>query len=106
MKRKTKIAIAAGVALAAIGTGVGVATATFNDTEAPIIGTAYEEATKAALAHVGEGRVTETEAGDEDGAYEVEITRNDGTQVDVHLDAAFNVIGTKSDGKNDDADGS
>ena len=49
-------------------------------------------------AHTGGGKVTETEAGDEEGAYEVEVTRADGSQVDVHLDKAFNVISQAGDG--------
>ena len=43
----------------------------------------------------GGGKVTGTEAGDEEGAYEVEVTRADGSQVDVHLDKAFNVISSE-----------
>jgi hypothetical protein len=54
--------------------------------------------------------VTETEVGDEEGAYEVEVTRADGSQVDVHLDKDFNVLGAAADedgsgeneGSNDD----
>ena len=42
--------------------------------------------------------MTETEAGDEEGAYEVEVTRADGSQVDVHLDKGFNVINQAGDG--------
>ena len=41
--------------------------------------------------------MTGTEVNDEEGAYEVEVTRADGSQVDVHLDSAFKVIGDKSD---------
>ena len=54
-------------------------------------------ASAAALEHTGGGKVTETEAGDEEGAYEVEVTRADGTQVDVHLDEDFNVLGSVGD---------
>jgi hypothetical protein len=41
----------------------------------PITGDALERASSAALEYIGEGRVTETEVGDEEGYYEVEITR-------------------------------
>ena len=51
--------------------------------------------------HTGGGKVTGTEAGDEEGAYEVEVTRADGSQVDVHLDSRFNVIGAKDDSEQD-----
>lgn len=39
----------------------------------------------------------ETEAGDEEGAYEVEVTPPDGSQVDIHLDKGFNVISQADD---------
>ena len=60
-----------------------------------------QRASSAALAYTGGGRVTEPEAGDEEGAYEVEVTRADGSQVDVHLDEDFNVLGTKADHEDD-----
>lgn len=63
----------------------------------PITGTALQQASAAALQYIGEGRVTETEVGDEEGYYEVEITRPDGRQVDVHLDEAFKVLGHEDD---------
>jgi uncharacterized membrane protein YkoI len=63
----------------------------------PITGDALEQASAAALEYIGEGRVTETEVGDEEGYYEVEITRGSGRQVDVHLDEAFNVLGHEDD---------
>ena len=53
--------------------------------------------TAAALAHTGGGRVTETEVGDEESYYEVEVTLADGSQVDVQLDREFNVVGSESD---------
>ena len=49
--------------------------------------------------------MTETEAGDEEGAYEVEVTRADGSQVDVHLDTDFTVIGQEDDGDGEDERG-
>ena len=45
--------------------------------------------------------MTETEVGDEEGAYEVEVTRADGSQVDVHLDEDFTVLGSERDGESD-----
>jgi uncharacterized membrane protein YkoI len=62
------------------------------EVDVPIAGTPLEIASAAALEHLGEGRVTETEIGDEDGFYEVEITLDNGDEVDVHLDADFNVL--------------
>ena len=95
--------MAAGVAgvLALGGAGIAVATGS-DDNEQPITGSALEHASAAALAHTGEGRVTETEVGDEDSYYEVEVTLDDGSQVDVQLDEDFNVVETKQDEENED----
>jgi uncharacterized membrane protein YkoI len=71
-----------------------------NATEQPITGSALDQAKQAALAHV-DGRVTGTEVDDEQGYYEVEVTRPDGTQVDVHLDRDLHVLGTEGDGTGD-----
>lgn len=84
------LALAAVTARIAIGAGG-------RDDERPIEGAALARAATAALAHTGSGRVTETEAGDEDGFYEVEVTLADGSQVDVHLDRDFGILGDESD---------
>ena len=78
-----------------------------DDNEQAITGTALEQASAAALAHTGGGRVTETEAGDEESYYEVEVTLDDGSQVDVQLDEHFDVVGDEADDEsgNDDAGG-
>ncbi len=65
--------------------------------DAPITGRPLEQAGAAALKHAGGGRVTGSEVGDEEGAYEIEVTFADGRQVDVHLDAAFNVLGVENE---------
>lgn len=70
--------------------------------DTPITGPALEKATRAALAHVGEGRVTDTEVGDEEGYYEVEITLESGAQVDVHLDEDFHVLDVEADDEDED----
>jgi hypothetical protein len=99
MDRKARLLVggALTMALVAGGTGVAVAAGGGGDAETPITGRALAAASAAALAHTGGGRVTETEAGDEDGFYEVEVTREDGSQVDVHLDRDFHVLGSKAD---------
>jgi uncharacterized membrane protein YkoI len=101
MKRKTMILATGGLAAVLAGGGVTYAVAQGgDDDEAPITGDALQQATDAALAHTGEGRVTETEVGDEESYYEVEVTLDDGSQVDVQLDQDFNVVGGEAD--NDD----
>jgi len=102
MKDKLKgilIAIAAIAVLAAGGAAIAGAAGGGDDkeTEKAISGQALDRATAAALKETGGGKVTGTEAGDEEGAYEVEVTRADGSQVDVHLDKGFNVISQAAD---------
>jgi uncharacterized membrane protein YkoI len=63
----------------------------------PITGSALDQASAAALAYLGEGTVTDSEVGDEEGYYEIEITRDNGREVDVHLDENFNVLGHEDD---------
>jgi hypothetical protein len=89
------------LAAAAVAAGLAVGSGG-RDAETPITGTALERASAAALAHTGGGRVTDTEAGDEEGAYEVEVTLDDGSQVDVHLDASFAVLGDEAEGSGED----
>jgi hypothetical protein len=73
---------------------------------APVTGVELEQASDAAPAHTGGGRVTETELGGEESLYEVEVTLDDGAQVDVQLDDQFDVVGSSADedGANDDRD--
>lgn len=67
------------------------------EVEVPITGTDLEKAAAVALAYTGGGRVTETEVGDEESYYEVEVTLDDGRQIDVQLDENFAVVGSESD---------
>jgi uncharacterized membrane protein YkoI len=100
MQARTKYVIAGAAVVAAAGAGFAVTAAASNDddgTETPISGDALDQASEAALAHTGGGRVTETEVGDEESYYEVEVTLDDGSQVDVQLDEQFNVVGGESD---------
>lgn len=84
-------------AIAALAAGAAELDDAAEGPDAAITGAALERASEAALAHVGAGRVTETEVGDEEGFYEVEVTLADGTQIDVHLDEDFQVLGDESD---------
>ena len=72
------------------------------EVEMPITGNALERASAAALAYVGEGRVTDSEVGDEEGYYEIEITLDDGSEVDVHLDENFKVLSVEIGSGDDD----
>jgi uncharacterized membrane protein YkoI len=104
MNNKIKRTVMALVAVAALGAGgAAIATAASgggdDEADKAITGTALDSASRAALAHTGGGKVTGTEVGDEESYYEVEVTRGDGSQVDVQLDRSFNVVG--ADGDND-----
>jgi uncharacterized membrane protein YkoI len=106
--------IAAGtvaVALGAAVTGTALAQAARSADVAPddaqqdrgegedvaITGEALVRATAAALDHTGGGTVTGTEVGDEESRYEVEVTMDDGRQVDVQLDEHFVVVGDEAE---------
>jgi uncharacterized membrane protein YkoI len=97
MQRKTKWIAGGALALAVIGAGTGIGIASSGDTEQPLTGSTLDRAAKAALEHTGEGTVVETEVGDDGAAYGVEVRLRDGTQVEVHLDSQFNVIGQEGD---------
>ncbi len=63
------------------------------DDDAPLTGKTLDQASKAALAAAGGGTVTDTSVSDDaDHAYEVEVTLDNGDQVDVDLDEAFKVV--------------
>lgn len=104
MKRKTTVIIAGAALAAAVVAIPTAAQAGSDDTDTPITGAALEQASDAALAHLGEGTVSETEVGDEESLYEVEVTLDNGDQVDVQLDENFAVVGTENEGSGDDAD--
>ena len=105
---RRKAWMTAGVLGLAIAAGaVGLAMANGADDDAPLTGTDLDRATQAALEHVGGGTVIETEVGDDGAAYGVEIRKDDGSVVEVGLDADFQVIGDEADddGAGDDESG-
>ena len=63
----------------------------------PITGSEFQRASAVALDAAGGGRVTGSEKHDEEGYYEIEVTRSDGSQVDVHLDKSLNVLDVSAD---------
>jgi hypothetical protein len=105
--KRTKMWIggcAAALLVAGTGAGVAAASGQGDDSEGPITGNALDKASTAALQETGGGRVTETEVGDEDSYYEVEVTLDDGSQVDVQLDRSFHVVGSSADNDRGDDD--
>jgi hypothetical protein len=106
MKRSTWV-VSGVLAVGLLGGGAGIALAaagpsTDNGGDTSISGAALDKATKAALDYTGGGTVTGTEAGDEEGAYEVEVTKKDGSVVDVRLDKDFTVVKADADTEGQD----
>ena len=97
--RKVLIVGASALALAAGGAGIALGSGGSDDGSGqPITGNALDRAKAVALDHTGGGQVSATEVRDEEGYYEVEVKKDDGSQVDVHLDRGFNVIDSSGDG--------
>jgi uncharacterized membrane protein YkoI len=99
------LVIAAAVAMLLALGGAGIAYANGGDSEEQLTGPDAEKAKSAAIAAVGGGTVSEVERDDGNGtgAFEVEVTREDGSQLEVHLDGDYNVVGQQADedGPND-----
>jgi uncharacterized membrane protein YkoI len=106
MRRKLVLVAAVVVLVGAVSAGIAIAAA--GGDEQPLTGSSLERATDAALAHTGGGTVVETETGDDGAAYSVEVRLADGRQVEVNLNADFEVVGSEADddsGPDDDGAG-
>lgn len=106
MRKRVVVAGISVAALAAIA-GAGAAVASNGD-DGPASHRYTPEqadaATKAALEATGGGTANSVETDNEDGAtYEVEVTKSDGTTVDVRLDDAYAVVVIEGDSE-DSAD--
>jgi hypothetical protein len=99
------LVIAAAVAILLALGAAGIAYANGGDSEEQVTGPEAQKAKSAAIAAVGGGSVTEVERDDGNGtgAFEVEVARDDGSQVEIHLDGDYNVVGRQADedGPND-----
>ena len=104
MRTRTMIAIG-GVAAAAVATIGGVAVAGNGD-DGPASHQYTQEqadaAKEAALEATGGGTANSVETDNEDGAtYEVEVTKPDGTTVDVRLDQNYHVVVIEGDSEDE-----
>jgi uncharacterized membrane protein YkoI len=101
--KKVLLAVALAMVVLA-GAGVAYARGSSEDSsEQQATGPGIEKAKSVALEHTNGSRVTGTEVGDEEGYYEVEVIRDDGSQVDVHLDRDINVLSTPADHEGSDS---
>ena len=94
------LVIAAAVAMLVALGSAGIAYANGgDDSEEQLTGPDAQKAKNAAIAAVGGGTVTEVEREDDGsaGGFEVEVKRDDGTQVEVHLDGDYKVVGQQAD---------
>jgi uncharacterized membrane protein YkoI len=108
ISRKFLLGGVGAVALIAIAAGGGYALTAADEAgdDQPIPAADREQAEQAALAETGGGTVTDSELDDEQSKYEIEVTLDDGTQVDVQLDEDFGVVSSETDGPEDAGDDS
>ena len=92
------LGVVGSVAFAEGQTPLSTKTAEPVEQQIAITGDALKTASEVALAHAGGGRVTETEVGDEESYYQVEVTLDNGDHVDMQLDKDFKVVGQKTEG--------
>jgi uncharacterized membrane protein YkoI len=103
MTSMKRAAVTAGAAIIAAGAAGGVAMATDDDGDQTVSGPDASTATAAALDATGGGHANSVELDNENGAtWEVEVTKPDGTTVDVRLDDSFAVVVIEGD--REDAD--
>ncbi|MGH3029301.1 MAG: PepSY domain-containing protein [Gaiellaceae bacterium] len=95
-------AVVASIALG--GSAIARATGAFDDGDRQLRGPEAERARAAALRATDGGTVNAVERDTENGAtYEVEVTRPDGSTVDVRLDASFDVVVIEGDSEQVDS---
>ncbi len=105
MLQKNRIWPVIGVAALVVGAlVVGTGFIDDDDNDTPISGVELERASAAALAFTGGGEVTDSEKGDEESLYEVEVLMPNGDRIDVQLDEDFQVVGSEVDGPDDEDD--
>jgi hypothetical protein len=101
---KITVGITLVAALALGGAAIARATGAFDDGDSQLTGPQADRAEVAALRITGGGTANAVERDSEDGAtYEVEVTRRDGTTVDVRLDARFELVVVDADSESDDS---
>ena len=103
---RTKKLVVAGIAMAVLGAGAGGAVAANKqDDDRNVTGPGADRAKSAALKATSGGKVNSVERDSENGAYwEVEVTKRNGSTVDVRLDKNNKVVVIESDSETADED--
>lgn len=97
--RSKRVLIPAIATVAVLGVGATVWTATADDN---LEGAERDRVAAAAVEAAGGGEAVDVETSDDRGeAYEVEVRRDDGTEVDVALDENLEVVRQDEDGDDD-----
>jgi uncharacterized membrane protein YkoI len=109
LSRKTRIGIATAIgalALALAGIGTAYAAGVGDSDNDGVTGATADRARAAALQAVPGGRAGEVDRESDEGnaAYGVTVTKPDATKVEVHLNAAFTVLGVQPAGQDRDGD--
>lgn len=99
------LTLVAGGTVAALGATGGLPGGSGDDSSTAITGPALDRATTAAIAAAGPGTVTESEAGGDEAAYEIELRLDAGGSVDVRLDSTFTVTGVSPNVEHGDEHG-
>ena len=106
MRKRTIGATIAGAALAVGIAGGAVALAGGDDAGHPASNAQEQQAVDAALAETGGGTANAVERDSEKGAtWEVEVSKADGTTVDVRLDANLHLVAIDADHEDSPNDG-
>ncbi len=103
-RNRTLLAIGVALVAVAVGGGAYAWAGGGDDGEGTASGPGADRARQAAVAYLGGGTANEVERGDEEGAWEVEVTKSSGETVDVHLDTSFQVLSVEGDSENEAGD--
>ena len=103
-RNRTLLAIGIALVAVAVGGGAYAYPGGGDDGEGNATGPGADRARQVAVAHLGGGTANEVERGDEQGAWEVEVTKSNGETVDVHLDTSYKVLSVEGDSENESGD--
>ena len=102
---RKRVIVAGTVVAVALGAGGTAVAGSLADNEEDVTGPLAERAEEAALEATGGGTANSVERDTEDGAtWEVEVTKRDGSTVDVRLDEAYEVVVIEEDDEGADSD--